>query len=400
MDTLLLRSITEGRFRQTELLLKVGNNVDERDKKGQTGLIKAMALENARTRLNIVKLLIRNDADASLVDVKNRNAFMWACHCGRADEMKYMLANCDINTLQIDGQDIDENTPLLLAVKGGHLTVVKELIKQLKALGMQSVIILKNKEGFAPLTEAFRNGNFEIAKQLIAEGNAPIEDLTNHLLHRETFDIEWMTGNMITPQEMMSRIIQNLSKEHDPQPTNILKLLITNESFRNIAFKAHGIPKVEEKSDRKRTKHKDIVSLQEPPKTAPERLRNHGSALQELQPRKPKSIKCMLPTIMNMYEEQHCQNYRPSSKNDFVPFSAMNKRLHTVTFSSGRSNSTASRGSKNTLSDLPDFSRMSNRLSDGRFMPTKRATSVQLPQLGSWTSLRNKLRNSSLIHEL
>ena len=399
MDTLLLRSITEGRFRQTELLLKVGNNIDQRDKKGQTGLIKAMALEHPRIRLNIVKLLIRNDADASLVDVKKRNAFMWACHYGRADEIKYMFANCDINTLQLDGQDVDENTPLLLAVKGGHLRVVIELINQLKGFGMQSVIILKNKEGVAPLTEAFRNGNFEMAKQLIIEGNAPIEDLTNHLLHRDAFDIEWMTGNMITPQEMMSKIIQNLSKEHDPQPTNILKLLITNESFRNIALKTHGILKLEEKSDKKCTRNKAIVSLQEPPKTAPERQRDHGTEFKELHARKQKSIKCMLPTIMNMYEEQHCQNYRPSSKNDFVPFSAMNKRLRTVTLSSGRSNSTASRGSKNTLSDLPDFGRMSNRLSDGRFMRTKRSTSVQLPQLGSWTTLRNKLKNN-LIHEL
>lgn len=383
MESLFLKSIKEGRIRQTGLLLKVGKDVNEQDTNGESGLMKTMILSNSQTRLNIVKMLLRNNADLSLTDAKKRTAFMWACFYGRTDEIKYMIAKRGASSLQIDNQDIDGNTAVLLAVKRGNLTTLRELVRYLQEIGMQSILSVKNNEGISPLMEAFRNGNFDIAKCLLNDGKVKIDDLTHNVLNNHDFKIYWLKA---TPQKLISHIIENLSEELDPDPSNILRLLITNDSFRNVAIKMQ--------------KNKDKKSLHLAPRTAPGRLQNRQVEVEKHRSegrepyRRQKSIKGMLPIIMNIYEEQRCQNYRPSSKNDFIPYSTVSRQLKTITTTPKASTTTT----KSSLLNLPDFGRF-KRLSDPRNSRLSRSTSVQLPQVNSWSLLRNRLR-TNLINDL
>ena len=377
MATLLLKSISEGRLRQTGLLLKVGKDVNELDSERQTGLMKAMAINNAYVRMSMVKVILNYSADVTLVDLKKRNAFMWACYYGRADQIKFFASEFDVNTLQIDRQDKDGNTSLMLAVKQGHLETVIELVKVLKDSGMQSVLSMKNHVGLSPLMEAFRMGNFEIAKHLINEGKVSIDNLTNIVMYNDQFRLDWTTR---LPQEMMKHVVENLDDREDPHPSNILKLLITNDSFRTVALKSYNNEK----------KMKTEKGYQQPvPRTAPGKLQTGGQRPAKAEP-KQKSIKGMLPTIMNLYEEQHSQNYRPASKNNFIPYSSVSRQLRSM---ASRTSSTTGRVTRSHLASLPDFSRFS-RFSEGKFTRSNRSTSVQLPQLNSWSLLRRKLRSN------
>lgn len=391
MESLLLKSIKDGRLRQTGLLLKVGKDANEQDKDGENGLMKAMALKNAGVRLSLVKLLLRNKADVTSHDTKKRNAFMWACYHGRTEEIKYMTSACDVSSLQIDSQDDDGNTAVLLAVQKGHAKTVAELVRFLQESGMQSILQLKNNKGSSPLMVAFRNGNFEIAKCLITDGKVKIDELTYNVLYNENFKIGW---SKTAPQKLMKDIMKNLSEEYDPDPSNILKLLITNESFRNVALK---VQKNKEKEKQSKT---NILQV---PRTAPAKLRRQRSEPrgQDFDYRKSyppqNSIKRMLPTIMNMYEEQLCENYRPASKNNFIPYSSMSRQLQTMATTS-RSSTALKRNSKSNLGNLPDFGRL-KRIPDTKFNRVSRSTSVQLPELNSWSLLRRKLRGN-LIKDL
>ena len=70
----LLRAVTAGRPRQVRLLLDAGAPVHQTDDCGQTGLIKAIFVENSHSRLKIVQLLLRSGAIVSQSDVVGRNA--------------------------------------------------------------------------------------------------------------------------------------------------------------------------------------------------------------------------------------------------------------------------------------------------------------------------------------
>ncbi len=371
--TLLLKSINDGRILQTSLLLKAGANVEETTKENQTPIIRTMFLDSPKIQVNLLKLLLRHGADVSAVDNQGRNAFLWGCYLGCEIAVKYLVSSCDINSLMIDGQDKYGYTSLHLAVLNGSLNIVVELVKQLKTFGMQSVFTLRNEKGIAPLTEAFGSGKYEIAKYLITEGNVSVDQLTNDILHRENFHLSWNGNNDVkSPPAMISGIIKNLSEEQDSTPSNVLKLLITNESFRTVALNNY------KKQIDMRRNHTQRTT-QSASQTA---VRGRKTLT------RTKSIKCMLPTMMNMYEEQHCVNYRPSSKNEFVPYSVLNNRLRTMT-----PKETNSRSPRNTLSSLPDINRLS-RLTEPKFMRMSRSTSVQLPQMNSWASLRKRLKSN------
>ena len=401
MESLLLKSIQDGRIRQTGMLLKVGKDVNQQDIKGETGLMKAMTLKNSKIRMNIIKMLIKKNADVSKYDSKNRNAFMWACYYGRTEEVKYMLSTCGIHSLQVDNQDHDGNTAIFYAVRMGHTQLVYELVKNLHEYGMKSILSMENSSGFTPLMEAFRNGQFEIAKCLLNEGKVNIDSLTYNVLHNEDFEINW---SKMAPQKLIIEIISTLSDKHDPEPSNILRLLITNESFRNVALNM-----------RKERSKQNQQTQRKAPNTAPSRLLRRASekpamgihkqyseffrtdtTLRERLPRQ-KSIKGMLPTIMNMYEEQLCQNYRPPSKSEFIPYSSVSKQLRNISTASTTSNA-ATKVSRTTFGNLLDFSRLT-RLPDPRFNRSSRSISVQLPQVNSWSLLRKKLKNN-LMYDL
>ena len=396
MENLLLKSIQDGRIRQTGLLLKVGKDVNEADGNGETGIMKAMVLKNSQIRMNIVKMLMKNNADISLIDNKKRNVFMWACYYGRINEIKYIIATCDLNTMQIDNQDYEGNTGIIYAVKKGHSKLVSELVNYLHEFKMQWILSLKNNNGFTPLMEAFRNGNFETAKCLLDDGKVKIDNLTYNVLHNEEFEVTWLK---MRPQKLIKEIMKTLSDEDDPEPSNILRLLITNESFRNVALK---IRENKEKRNEDRA-HKLITRV---PNTAPGRMqkkewKRHGCERQESEMRRTlprqKSIKRMLPTIMNMYEDQLTQNYRPASKNQFVPYASMSRQLRTLSITSPTGTG-ITRPSKSYIGNLPDFSKF-NRLLDPRFSRASRSISVQLPQMNSWSLLRKKLR-TNLINDI
>ena len=179
-------------------------------------------------------------------------------------------------------------------------------------------------------------------------------------------------------------------------PEDILQLLITNDSYRKVALNSY---EKEHASSIKAAKYKGVRNEAiRQAATAPGRLRTDAPNTDDKTDLKrgnwaiKTSIRGMLPTMMNMYEEQHSINYRSSCKKEFVPYSVLNGTLRTMTPANSM------RMSRNTLSTLPDLSRL-NRLSEPKFTRMSRSTSVQLPQMHSWSMLRKKL-GGSFIQEL
>eukprot|EP00794_Sanderia_malayensis_P009120 gene9119-10093_t len=374
-ERLLLKSVSDGRILQTNLLIKSGANLEQMNKDNQTAIIRVMFVENPKIQISLLRLLLKHKVNVSAVDSQGRNAFSWACYHGCELAVNYLISKCDINSLAIDGKDKYGFSPLHLAVMNGNLNVVEDLVAHMKNFGMQSVFTLRNDKGITPLIEAFVNGKFDIAKHLITEGNVSVEEFTNDILHRDNSELHWRDKGNSTPHEVIIEIIKNVSTEQDLAPSEVLRLLITNETFRTVALKNYK-RQIEVK--------KRGMKL----RAATNALTNQNVVRRTLT--RAKSIKCMLPTMMNMYEEQHCVNYRPSSKNEFVPYSALNNTLRML------APKEPNRSVRNTLSCLPDIRRMSNRLAEPSFTRMGRSTSVQLPQMNSWTSLRKKLKNNFL----
>ena len=167
----LLKAVSAGRARQVRLLLDLGASIDEQDDCGQTPLIKAVLLENDRTRDKILKLLLKRGAQVSQADVVGRNALMLACLNGDNNDVKLLIEYADVD-LDYNKVDINGQTGLFHAVTSGNAATVKLIISVLLKYGLSSDVTDYN--GTSPLMQAQRLG-FDVCESiLIFEGNAKI----------------------------------------------------------------------------------------------------------------------------------------------------------------------------------------------------------------------------------
>ncbi|HRI16757.1 MAG TPA: ankyrin repeat domain-containing protein, partial [Verrucomicrobiota bacterium] len=100
---------------------------------------------------------------AQRITKTDRNNLIRACRVGDIKRVRSLL------TLGIDINNVSEFCPLASAVRGGHLAMVKTLLKLGADPNLQETWVSMPPNG-TPLENAARNGEVEIAKVLIAHG--------------------------------------------------------------------------------------------------------------------------------------------------------------------------------------------------------------------------------------
>ena len=155
-------------FTRIRLFLKNGLNANMRDSKKRTLLMCSCSLANQQTALKFVNLLLTYKARIELSDTNGLNALHYAVVCGHERIVSRFLefaGNFDINS-----QDNEGNTALMLAVLTGSLAILQQIVKTLRKYDLSADI--SNNEGITPLIQATILGENEMAKCLVTVGRA------------------------------------------------------------------------------------------------------------------------------------------------------------------------------------------------------------------------------------
>lgn len=152
----LLEAVKENHIITVKTLLAAGDEVNTRDKFGET----LLHLAAVRGYKEISSMLIAEGVDVNARDKRGVTPLHAAAWGGHTDILVLLInEGSDIKVRSADGM-----TPLHMAALSGH----KETIEQLVLRGAE--IDARNTDGMTPLHAAAFNGNKEAVKLLIASG--------------------------------------------------------------------------------------------------------------------------------------------------------------------------------------------------------------------------------------
>ncbi|KAK7484660.1 hypothetical protein BaRGS_00024068 [Batillaria attramentaria] len=169
----LLKAVTSGRPKQTRLLLQLGANVNCRDDAGQTPLLRALQLQDAKLRSCLLKILLKAGAEVGLADMYGRNALMWACRNGTYDDVTALLQEVgedfDLNTRDNRGQ-----TALWAAADAGKAGVVRMLVEMLSR--EHQSLEVSDYQGVTPAMRAAIRGHYDCLNILLGQDGVDATD--------------------------------------------------------------------------------------------------------------------------------------------------------------------------------------------------------------------------------
>ena len=185
----LLQAANVGHYEAVQFLLKLGDNVNVKDIKGQTALM----IASQKGHMQVIECLLKEHADVNIQTNDGWTALMIASHYAHTQLIEQLLKeNADINTQTNNGW-----TALMLASENGHTQVVEQLLKEYADVNLQ------DKEGVTALMLASENGHTQVVEQLLKE-NTDINTQTN----------DGWTALMIASQNRHIEVVEQLLKEH------------------------------------------------------------------------------------------------------------------------------------------------------------------------------------------
>lgn len=177
---LLINAVKGARTTQVKMLIKVGINVNEVDENGLTGLIHCCFLQDARTRMKILRYLVAAGANLNQKDNYGRTVLCWACLKGRVETVRYLLNDPLCIDLRVDVTDKEGNNTLLLSVMSGNFLVVKMMVEVLRDTARASEINKANNDGMRPLIAAFIRGDKLCAQFLIKQVGSSVSSVLKY----------------------------------------------------------------------------------------------------------------------------------------------------------------------------------------------------------------------------
>ena len=167
--TALTTAIANGRWRQAQLLIEAGYNVNCRGTNRRTPLIELCFIDNEDKAVDLARKLIERGAQVELTDSKGITPLSYACLLGKR---KLVFLFTEFVDYDLNAADSDFNTALFHAVTNGDKTIVKEIVKKLKQYGLS--VDKENCHGETPLIQAIKLGHLACADILIKEGKASL----------------------------------------------------------------------------------------------------------------------------------------------------------------------------------------------------------------------------------
>ncbi|RSL81667.1 hypothetical protein CEP52_017150 [Fusarium oligoseptatum] len=142
-------------------LVEDGSKVNALDEAGRSPLI----LASMAGSLPTVKFLLDQEADLNLRDdTYKQTPLMFAVEYGRDDVVQYLCARNDVDVNAV-ATGWREYTALIFAAVGGHLEIMKNLLKHEPDLEKVDSVF-----GQSALSRATENGNVDVAQLLIQAG--------------------------------------------------------------------------------------------------------------------------------------------------------------------------------------------------------------------------------------
>lgn len=165
----LVKAIEEKRFKQAELLLKLGDNVSQQEKQsGRTPLLAICFLEDENLACLIAKKLLHRGADICLQDKDGVSPLMQACKLGKEKLVREFIKSdeCDYGAADSKG-----NTALIYSIDAGNARVTKALTEAMNAYDVR-VTHKPNKNGETPLIRATKLKRDDCKEVLLSDGKA------------------------------------------------------------------------------------------------------------------------------------------------------------------------------------------------------------------------------------
>ena len=212
--TALTRAINQGHWRQAKLLIDAGSDVNWRGKNNRTPLMEVCFLDNEDKATSLGKMLLENGARLGLRDDSGLMAVSYSILLKR-DRLFHLFTECvdfDLNSTDHEG-----NTALFHAVTVGNVQVTQSLVAKLRHYGL--TVDTFNLKGETPLLHALKLGHLECANILIEDGNASMEirDVEQRKSARE-FRHELQNGRKRGVPSAFTRLLdQHRAKDKKPR---------------------------------------------------------------------------------------------------------------------------------------------------------------------------------------
>ena len=165
----LVKAIEEKRFKQAELLLKLGDNVNQQEKhSGTTPLLAICFLEDENLACRIAKKLLHRGADICLQDEDGMSPLMQACKLGKEKLVHEFIKSdeCDFGAADSRG-----NTALIYSIDAGNARITKALTEAMNVYDVR-VADKPNKDGETPLIRATKLKRNDCKEVLLSDGKA------------------------------------------------------------------------------------------------------------------------------------------------------------------------------------------------------------------------------------
>ncbi|KAL1505978.1 hypothetical protein ABEB36_005419 [Hypothenemus hampei] len=157
-ESLLSLACSAGYFELAQVLLAMHANVEDRGIKGEcTPLMEAASAGH----LDIVRLLVHNDADVNAQSTSGNTPLMYACAGGHTEVVKFLLEN----GANVEDHNENGHTPLMEAASAGHVGLAKILLVHGAGINTHS-----NEFKESALTLACYKGHLDMVRFLLEAG--------------------------------------------------------------------------------------------------------------------------------------------------------------------------------------------------------------------------------------
>ncbi|XP_071953949.1 uncharacterized protein [Antedon mediterranea] len=189
MSSRLFNAVAAIRYRQIEILLQCGVNVNSKNHEGKNVLMMACDLADHKKRYKMFRYLIQKGADEFETSHDGVSVFQYACKTGRKKIVKRMMKERGLHVVHLSCKDNNNRSALYHSVLSGDIDIVRLVTI---AMRNQNIPIDQvDTEGNTPLIMAYKLKFPKIAELLMDEGkaNPRICDRQRHLSATEWAEV-------------------------------------------------------------------------------------------------------------------------------------------------------------------------------------------------------------------
>ncbi|CAK8675846.1 unnamed protein product [Clavelina lepadiformis] len=146
---------------------------------------------------------MKSGVNINAVDNKQRSTLHYASESGQCTVIELLLKE---DNIQLNEQDNDGRTPLMLSALNGHFRASRILVLRLAKFDLD--VDLRDKKGYTALLLAIRNKYYSIGMDLVKYGNACSTIRDNEVFKNAS---EWLKEGLNEQKMRMGQFMQTLS---------------------------------------------------------------------------------------------------------------------------------------------------------------------------------------------